>query len=88
MELGMKFTSATGRLSKQRHRPVGSAILAGIIRMVGVFRAIAVEYQTAILAEESYRQLRFSCGSGLARSGLRRDQQALVIKSLFCGHEQ
>jgi len=88
MVLRMTSTSATGRLWKKRHRPVGSGMLTGIIRMVGVFRAIALEYRAAIIAEETYRRLRYSCGADLARSGLRRDQQALTIKSLVCGHEQ
>lgn len=85
MKHGTKVTSAVP--PSKRYRPDGSRI-AGIIGIVGMLRAIAVEYQSAIAAEETYRRLRFCCGADFARSSLRRDQQALVIKRLYCGHKQ
>lgn len=63
MKHRMIFSGARARHSKQEHRPVGSEVLTGIIRMVGVFRAIAIEYRTAFAAEETYRQLRISIGT-------------------------
>ena len=88
MKHGMKFASPAAPLLKQRHRPLGSRFLAGIVGIIGMLRAIALEYRTAIAAEETFRRLRFSGGADLALSGLRRDQQALVIKRLYCGHKQ
>lgn len=83
---GKKFTSAIP--PSKRHRSVGSRIVAGIIGIVGVFRAIAIEYRKASAAEETYRWLRYSGGADLTLSGLRRDQPALVIKRIYCGHQQ
>lgn len=87
MRRGLNFSSATAPHSKQKHSPGGPEMLKAIIRLVAVLRAIAIEYRTAIAAEEAYWQLRSSNGSDLARPGLRHDQLALVIKRLYCGHD-